>query len=662
VQILALSIVLSAVLSAALSVACSSSGGGDDTAGADAFVPDGGGRDVSPDVPRPPDVAPDDAGDDAAADLPTADVVQPPPLWRVRSLGADGRSLHGAWCAAPGDCLAVGDGGLLLAQRGTGWLPRDTGTTAPLRAIGALGDGTVVIVGEAATLLRESEDGGWEPLCDGACRALTPDGFSGFRAVWGTRVDLFFVAGDAGTVLRYEDGTWHHEPTGITSRLLAIWGEAATDLYVAGERGKLLHRSGDTWTALDVLSSTGSVYALWATSANDVWAAGSDGRILRRRQGGQWATLATNDTQDRTIRALWGAAENRIWAAGEDGVVLFWNGERWNLQDVTGPNGRGATFQAIAAAAGPGGAVTVTLLGEDGLAVGRNENATWTDRTAGPTQAVRGVWGPDGGSRVFAVGDGGVVLEGLLAGASPVALVPSGTQADLFAVGGAGPEDVWAVGEGGTTLHRDAAGWSPVPAEAADGAGLRGVWVSPDGAALAVGDVGTVLRWDGAAWLPEPSGVLVRLEAVHGRALDDAWAVTEDGRVLHRTATGWQTADQPVGSALRAVWQAPDGTVWAVGDNGVVLRGGPGGFDLVAEASGTFLYGLHGTVAGGATRVVAVGWAGEVLVLDADGSAVTEDSGTFQELRAVHVWSAGAVALGRGGVFVERTEAWQGAP
>ena len=653
---------LAALLAAVLLVAASCAGGGsgngdatDDAIRADVDVV------ATTDTPAPPDgsdvATPDDSGPDVPpGDVPGEDVVAPPALWTARTLGAGDRDVTSAWCAGPGDCLAVGEGGLVLQRQGAGWLPLASGTTADLFGVAGFSDGGAIAVGADATVLR-LEDGVWTNVCGAECRGLLPDETAALHAVWGTSGDLFFVAGDGGTVLRWDGTAWHHEPTGITSRLLTMWGDAATDLYVGGERGKVLHRVGATWTATDILSSSSAVYGIWAVDANDVWAVGSDGRVLRRQDGGQWITMATNDPQDRTLRAVWGAAWNRVWAVGEDGVVLFWNGDRWNLQDVAGPNYKGANFLAIAAAVGDGSAVAIDLLGEGGAAIGRNADATWTDRDAGPTQAILDLWGPAGAAGIVAVGEDGVILEGLLPGASSFALVPSRTTVDLRGVGGSAPDDVWAVGADGTTLRRGADGWEPVDAPAAQGAGLNAVYVVGPGQALAVGDVGTALRWDGDVWNREASGVLVRIEAVHGRGLDDAWAVTEDGRVLRRDGGGWETIDQPVGSALRDVWQAPDGTVWVAGDNGVVLRGGADGFRIEGEASGSFLYGLHGVATDGGVRLVAVGWAGLVLT-GVDGELAEEASGTFQELRAVHVWDSGAVALGRGGVLVQRTRPW----
>ncbi len=91
----------------------------------------------------------------------------------------------------------------------------------------------------------------------------------------------------------------------------------------------------------------------------------------------------------------------------------------------------------------------------------------------------------------------------------------------------------------------------------------------------------------------------------------------------------------------------------------MVVAGGIDGFSVVNEAPGSFFYALAGTDVGAdwGPVVLAVGWAGNVLARGPEGWTSTE-TGTYQELRAVHVWAGGALVLGRAGVYLQRRTAW----
>jgi hypothetical protein len=86
-----------------------------------------------------------------------------------------------------------------------------------------------------------------------------------------------FAAGDAGTILRRDNGQWRPEASGTRA-----------DLF-----------------ALHAMQSDGSV-----------WAAGASGTLLRRSPGGSWERVATNTPA--TLRALFSCTSKRQPAAGLD--------------------------------------------------------------------------------------------------------------------------------------------------------------------------------------------------------------------------------------------------------------------------------------------------------------------------------------------------------
>lgn len=69
---------------------------------------------------------------------------------------------------------------------------------------------------------------------------------------------------------------------------------------------------------------------------------------------------------------------------------------------------------------------------------------------------------------------------------------------------------------------------------------------------------------------PFPQGST--LEAVHGTAPDDVWAVGEGGVVLWWGGEAWTSTPSGTTSSLRSVWAAARNDVWIAGDQGTLLH------------------------------------------------------------------------------------------
>ena len=73
-------------------------------------------------------------------------------------------------------------------------------------------------------------------------------------------------------------------------------------------------------------------------------------------------------------------------------------------------------------------------------------------------------------------------------------------------------------------------------------------------------------------WSAVDTGVGDDLQALWGAAPDDAWGVSDRGRVYHRGPAGWTAQPVPPGPALRDLDGASPDDAWAVGDRGRLLR------------------------------------------------------------------------------------------
>ncbi|NAW12292.1 glycosyl hydrolase [Halomonas sp. D1-1] len=113
---------------------------------------------------------------------------------------------------------------------------------------------------------------------------------------------------------------------------------------------------------------------------------------------------------------------------------------------------------------------------------------------------------------------------------------------------------------------------------------LHGLWGPSPDRLIAVGWMGTILHYDGAEWHRQRGGVVddegrfaacsenTPLFAIDGNAAGHAWAVGDNGMILHFDGIEWHAERCPTRVNLRAVACAPDGTVYAAGGEGTVLK------------------------------------------------------------------------------------------
>ena len=113
---------------------------------------------------------------------------------------------------------------------------------------------------------------------------------------------------------------------------------------------------------------------------------------------------------------------------------------------------------------------------------------------------------------------------------------------------------------------------------------LHGIWGLTEDNIFAVGWMGSLLHYDGKQWTSLRGGVIDQrterfaaneentpLFAIDGNALGQAWAVGDDGVILHFDGQNWQREPSGTEINLRAVLCAPDNKVYAAGAEGTVL-------------------------------------------------------------------------------------------
>jgi hypothetical protein len=82
-----------------------------------------------------------------------------------------------------------------------------------------------------------------------------------------------------------------------------------------------------------------------------------------------------------------------------------------------------------------------------------------------------------------------------------------------------------------------------------------------------VGGNVTIIYWDGSAWTSQTpaSAVNKSLEGVYALSANDAWAVGEDGAILHYTGS-WQSVSSPTNKDLMSVSCVDADNCWAAGE------------------------------------------------------------------------------------------------
>ncbi|MCB9689959.1 MAG: hypothetical protein H6738_24360 [Alphaproteobacteria bacterium] len=233
---------------------------------------------------------------------------------------------------------------------------------------------------------------------------------------------------------------------------------------------------------------------------------------------------------------------------------------------------------------------------------------------------------------------------------APGCALASELGAGLLSVRAPAADDVWVVGSstdpddgaGPVAAHYDGSVWTHLDTSAWAGAELWWVWVGADEVVL-VGDEGTILEHDRATGtLAAVPGIDAGTNffGVWGASADDLWAVgwTEDGdgppALWRRQGGAWSAQDvsgvADAGETFFKVHGASANDAWIVGTGGLSAHWDGAAWtrvptDADTDTSTTLLL----TVDVG-ERPIAVGGAGNGVILEWDGAAWRDVSPSFQ--------------------------------
>jgi hypothetical protein len=278
---------------------------------------------------------------------------------------------------------------------------------------------------------------------------------TGFGLATSSATPSFITAGPNNLAMHY-DGTSFvtSNPVAPTS-IQALHGLAANDLWaVSSSNGTVLHWTGSRWD----VSNTGTTNALYgvyvANSPRYIYVVGAGGYIARSADGTTWTQQTTGVTA--TLYAIHGQSGNTFFVGGTGGTLLrSYNGTSWtNVNNTamypTSP-GTGDSYYGVYYSGGRAyvvGSNTAAYYFDD---FGSRWQRITVPPTVSPFTYLYGVSGV-GSTRVFAVGDGGTLLQ--YDGVTTFNPVASGTTSTLRSIFAPNTTDTWFFGSSGTILRQ----------------------------------------------------------------------------------------------------------------------------------------------------------------------------------------------------------------
>ncbi len=254
--------------------------------------------------------------------------------WCWQFPSPQGNALLATWGSSAQDVWAVGGAGTIVHYDGSKWSMVRSPTNNALYAIWGSSANNIFAVGDRGTVLRW--DGStWTRLF------LGTDGeqVAQLYGVWGADASEVWFIGNhltAGSAILKWNGTAVtrvNAPAGVSSGLRSIWGAKKDSVYIAGESGTLIRWDGTAWSKFGPVMSA-SWSAITGTGDNNIFLASRD-RLIYRWNGTAMANVSP--AQGTSFNTLWSDG-TAVFAAGDiryptpgdptkrEGMLLKWDG------------------------------------------------------------------------------------------------------------------------------------------------------------------------------------------------------------------------------------------------------------------------------------------------------------------------------------------------
>lgn len=167
----------------------------------------------------------------------------------------------------------------------------------------------------------------------------------GIAALWGPSPDDVWVVGWSGMIMRWRDGAWTREDSGVDSRLTGVFGQGG-EIVIVGEDEVALRSTGDgVWIRETVPARESyphSLDALWGDGRGVFYAVTMGGAIMARRDGA-WRIEAETGRQ---LLGVHGRGADDIFALGLQGQIWRSDGRgAWRDEGGARSNSLRAVFR-----------------------------------------------------------------------------------------------------------------------------------------------------------------------------------------------------------------------------------------------------------------------------------------------------------------------------
>jgi hypothetical protein len=177
-------------------------------------------------------------------------------------------------------------------------------------------------------------------------RLTLPDPNATIEKLWGSTSSSLFGVGYAGTIVRYNGGSWQTQQSGTSINLTDVSGNAeGLKVWAAGypsdlSRSIVLEYAGQSWRTVRDLpyalprysdSLSGVITSVWSASDRNVHAASSAGmyRFQAGSSGEGKRTWLPPPFSVGLFNHVRGSAPNNIFVVGVAGTVAHYNGVSW---------------------------------------------------------------------------------------------------------------------------------------------------------------------------------------------------------------------------------------------------------------------------------------------------------------------------------------------
>lgn len=206
---------------------------------------------------------------------------------------------------------AVGEGGIVLHNDGTGWITVDAGITEDLHGISYVDATNMYVVGGGG-IVGFFDGSAWTTIDIGTSSNLTAVDF--------TDINNGVIVGEGGVIFQYNSGVWTELESGDSNDLFDVNILDPDNIWACGDNDIVVHYLAGEWTVEEV--GNREHYTIYMADANTGWVGSGSGKIYRWN-GIEWFEEGSPTNDDIFAMDFNGMTG---YAACEGGTLLQFEG------------------------------------------------------------------------------------------------------------------------------------------------------------------------------------------------------------------------------------------------------------------------------------------------------------------------------------------------